>query len=317
MAENAEKIDPRPLEEIEYSSDEIRVEMEGNLYAYRDGKWHIIVADSGGDQNQWIEKVPAVRTHVIRNERLWTTPSNWESIVAVGNYSHYFSIEGTDVDVKVEDKDKFGLANQRYKIQRVGEFKAQWDNEWSSYSAKKASDQAEEDNASEAVVDALSKIRREREDYERWFDQFVADEGTQRLEKMDESNENLPAGTFDEWRTSFDLSEFFVEYTHIDEEIVSEVLDYVRDFEVFPEYPNVRARIDIDGTLPEDYQTRALIQSGCSPDEAVDYLMTEVHNVEPDEWASERAIKKETVLENIDRAEEVLEKRSGTDVFHK
>jgi len=92
MAENTEEINPRPLEEIEYSSDEVRVEIDGDLYAYRDGKWHIIVADGDAEKDQWTEKVAAVRTHVIRNERLWTIPSNWEPIVSAGSYYRYFSI---------------------------------------------------------------------------------------------------------------------------------------------------------------------------------------------------------------------------------
>jgi hypothetical protein len=317
MAENTEEINPRPLEEIEYSSDEVRVEIDGDLYAYRDGKWHIIVADGDAEKDQWTEKVAAVRTHVIRNERLWTIPSNWEPIVSAGSYYRYFSIEGSDVDVKIKDEDAYGVTSQRYEVRAVGEFKTCWDKEWGAYSAKKASDQAEEDAASEGVADALSKIRHERNDYEQWFAQFVAHEGTRRLDKMCETDETLPGGTFDGWDEPFDISEFLVEYTHIDKEIVPEVADYIREFAVFPEYPSVRPRIDTERTLPDDYQMRALIQSGCSPDEAVDYLMTEIHRIELGEWTSERAIEEDAVLDSSDRAEKILGKYPGTVSFHK
>lgn len=70
--------------------------------------------------------------------------------------------------------------------------------------------------------------------------------------------------------------------------------------------PDIQFTVEDRENLPVGYDVHSLIDAGCTPAEAVDYIMCGLRGEYPLSWARTRGVTKETVKENITTVEDLF-----------
>jgi len=117
--------DGRTVREIMQSDDCVRSVQnpDGRLAAYRDGDEHVIVSYGNEPRTRWTERVPAERTSVDVDDRLWTIPDNWELIARETQApvtSGIYDIDGNNKLVKLSIPTNTHLIDKWYGVKNIG-----------------------------------------------------------------------------------------------------------------------------------------------------------------------------------------------------
>lgn len=287
---------------------------DGVLYAYRDGYEHVIVSNGREPATKWTRSVPAERTHVAPSEKLWSIPSNWEQtyrITGVENRVwHIYRIPETDIEVKVDVPRNNHLVDAWYRVTAVGESVVKYAGDLDRDAARQTLEQAADSGEfDDIVIEGLRDLV--EKDY-RWsafvraFEESIEEFGPEALHqgRGDEPALVSVDGT-DPWGDHYVIDDLV---DHVIGPVVENDWSVVREIEsllqedAVPVYPRVRVSMD-SSDVGADYRIRALIQTGCSPTEAIDWYYVKVEGLSQTEWANERGCDQSTVSGNIRQAE--------------
>jgi len=294
----------------------------GRIIVRRDGDEHVIDCNGQEPSEQWTKRAPAERTAVLPGEHLWAIPDNWTKIAQdsrPGVSVHgIYRIDGTDRYVRASIPNKVHLNDAFFLVKRVGSFELELANDQidpEDVQATAASiDVYVEDGETidehpagrtDDVVEVLEHIA----DYPHRFEDAFAEWHEPALDHLKQQlhDSDVPT-TFDNgvindpWPASVPLDTEVIERTvfgSIDDEVASAVVtELERDTLVTPR-PSVSYRIDQPDQLRECYATRAAIEAGCSPSEAVDYLLVEVQEHTQSDVAEMRGVDQSTISKNV------------------
>lgn len=287
---------------------------DGTLYAYREGDEHVVVSNGRDRGDKWTMRVAAERTAVTPGEHLWTIPDNWEQRVRIkgaaeARYAIYH-IPETDVDVTVSVPNKNHLVDAWYGVRSVGELDVSYadDCDWDVLEAAldNYGDEIDDD-----ARDALEDLLRRSNIFERRLASEVDDWAEEALLGHSTGTVSLQGWTVDPWgdHPFDDDGHLLGEFLSISGETLGDVRRELSNIgSVVPSYPEVRVSVDDSGQSPDGFGTRALIEAGCSPSEAIDYHNVEVLGLSQSEWADVRGRDQSTVSGNVKAAKRQIKR---------
>lgn len=307
--------DPRSITEVRNNNDTVRYyEADGHLYAYRDADIHVVVSRGREPQTRWVTQTPADRRAVVAGEHLWTIPDNWNCRVTIDGvgvrqYAIY-QIPETGVDVLLTVPNKNHLVDAWFNITRVGTLDVTYDDAVAWDELERTLTQFRGDDTVDAcVLDALETLNRRRRAFEREFARGVDMCAEENL--FENAHKPVPV---DEWTTEpwlghYPTDRLLEDFLDIDGETRAGVTDALSLGGVVPTRPTVRVDVDDSGSRPDGYEIRALVEAGMSGAEAIDYLITEHHDLMTQtEWATRQDKTASAVNKNVSAAESRLSK---------
>jgi len=286
---------------------------DGTLYAYREDDEHVVVSNGREPGDKWTRRVPAERTAVTPGEHLWTVPGNWECRVTIdgAGASRYaiHHIPETDVGVLVSVPHKNHLVDAWYGVKSVGELTVTYADEcnWDVLddALGRYGDEMDDD-----VREALERLLRRSTIFEHRLADSVDEFAEEALfERRDAAS--LNGWTTEPWGDHrFDEDGHLLgEFLGIDGDTLSAVRRELSDMgQVIPSYPTVEVGVDDSEQLPDGFASRALIEAGCSPPEAIDYRHVEGLDLSQSEWGRVRDRDQSTVSENVKQATRKLKR---------
>lgn len=303
----------RDTNDVRHSDDEIRrYSADGHLYAYREGDEHVIVSRGNEPRTRWTKRAPAERDAVVANEHLWTIPENWEHRVnikgaAEARYAVYH-IPETDVDVLVTVPNKNHLVDAWYGVKRVGKLNVTYNDQiaWDELEAiiKTVRDI---DEVSDTVIEALETLHRRRRSFERKFAEGVNMYAEEALFERAHEPVAVEQWDTDPWGDIFHVDGLVQDFLDVDNETRDAVLRELSEANVLPHYPTVRVDVDEDEGVPEGYDIRALVESGASGAETIDYLITEHYDLMTQtDWSDIRGKGSSAISKNVSGAKNEL-----------
>ena len=302
--------------EVRYSSRLVREDKaDGTLYAYRDGDEHVVVSQGRQPETQWTKRVPAKRQAVFSGEQLWTIPDNWTPMVAIKGHSGrtefvIYRIPDTDVDVLVSNPVNSYLVDKWYKVKRIGELAVtygdwiDWDglNELIEYADNS-------DDVSEEVVKALKTLHKRRNQFEKTFANEVNMYAEDALfqGKSPERPVTVKQWGTDPWEYIFEVDDIVQDFLDLDDKTTADVLDLLKGDNIIPSYPHVDLDVEERTGLPQGYDILAMVESGASGAETIDYLVTEKYELmNQTEWATLRGTGNTAISKNVSGANRTL-----------
>lgn len=306
----------RSYDEVRHTDDEVRhYSADGRLYAYREDGEHVVVSRGNEPATRWVDRVPAERTAVLADEHLWTIPDNWEERVRItgADVSRYaiYQIPESGVDVLVTVPNKNHLVDAWYGVKSVGDLSVtyadacDWDRLEDLIGYLR-----DEDDVADDVVDALEQLSERREHFERTFAEDVGLYAEDALFEGPGSDvARLDGWEVDPWGDSWMADDrLLADVLDVDDDTLAQVAIELNRDHIVPAHPTVTVGVDDRDTFPKSYEIRALTEAGCTPPEALDYLMVEIHGMSQSTWAGVRGISQPSVSNNVNSAKRKLKK---------
>jgi len=301
-------------QDIRHTDDEVRhYSADGTLYAYREEGEHVVVSRGRDRGNKWTKRVPATRDAVVEGEHLWTIPDNWEhrvSIDGVGDRRYaIYHIPESSVDVELSVPENNHLVDAWYGVQTVGELAVTYEDsiDWDALDHEIEAGW-DIDAVAEDTTDALESLQLRRRSFEREFAEQVDEFAEEALFEGAHEPVAMQGRTTDPWGDVFDAEPLVEEYLDVDDETHETVMETLNAASVIPHYPEVHVEVT-ECQLPEGYRIRALTEAGCSPPQAVDYLMTEIVGDSQTAWAETRGKAQPSISSNVSDAKQELQKK--------
>lgn len=299
----------RDSNEVQHSDNEIRrYSADGHLYAYREGDDHVVISRGGEPRTQWTERVSAERDAVLAGEHLWTIPDNWQQRVNIKGAAEtrhtVYHIPETGVDVLVTVPNKNHLVDAWYSVKCVGTLNVTYDDEiaWDELEATIETVRDIEE-VSDDVVEALETLHRRRRSFERRFAEEVNMYAGEALFGSAHEPVSVQQWTTDPWTHTFDVDDLVQDFLDLDDETRDAVPRELSEANVLPHYPTVRVDVEEDEGVPEGYDIRALVESGASDAETIDYLITEHYDLMTQtDWSEIRGKGSSAISKNISGA---------------
>lgn len=303
----------RDSNEVRASDDEVRrYSADGHLYAYREDGDHVIVSRGDEPQTRWTKRTPAERTAVLTGEHLWTVPDNWEHRVnietaAEARYAVYH-IPETEVDVLITVPNKNYLVDAWYGVKKVGRLTVSYDDEiqWGALELLIENSRSV-DEANDSTVEALEELHDHRHKFEQKFAEGVNMYAEEALFEQAYEPVSVKEWTASPWGDIFHVDDLVQDFLELDDKQLDRVLENLKARNVVPHYPTVRVDIEEGRDIPKSYDIRALIESGASGAETVDYLITEQYDeMTQTEWAQVRGTSSSAISKNVSDARREL-----------
>ncbi|MFP9191121.1 hypothetical protein ACLI4Q_05580 [Natrialbaceae archaeon A-CW1-1] len=283
---------------------------DGSLYAYRDGDEHVVVAKGREPATKWTKRVPAERTAVVTGERLWTIPENWECrlVISESDSDDYgiYRIPEPDVHVLLYIPTRDPITDGWYSVEAVGDVVVDCADEPISKALSSFLKGLETgDLVEREVLDALRTIERFWDTFERRYRKEV---NRYAMDAFWDEFEGCRIGNWsvDPWAEPVLTSHFLKEFCGVDGRIASETGTLLDESDVIPAYPKVKVSVEDQRGLPEGFHMRALIEAGCSPVEAVDFMMVEILAESPSLWGATRGEDTSTIKKNINNVQQTI-----------
>jgi len=109
------------------------------------------------------------------------------------------------------------------------------------------------------------------------------------------------------WSHSIHVDDLLQDYFDLDNETRDGVLDELSTSNVFPNHPTVRINVEEEEDIPQGYEIHALVETGASCAETIDYLMTEQYDqMTQTDWAKYRRKESSTINKNVNAAKNEL-----------
>lgn len=305
----------RDSNEVRHSDDAVRYvnNPDGTLYAYREDGKHVVVSRGNEPNTRWTKRVSAERTAVAPGEQLWTIPDNWQKRVTIdgdwdGAYAIY-KIPEERVHVLVTIPKNCHLVDKWYGVKRVGDVSVTFDDSLATEGIERAIEATEDiDEVPEATREELERLRDRPNSLERRIERNVNEVAEDAFfENVRHEPTKLSDWTVEPWKDSWDFSDIVGEWARIDGEALEEFQTILTNRSILPRYPHIRIDVEEGVGLPEDYYLRGLIQAGCTPTQAVDYLMVEIRGRTQSEWAEERGVDQGNVSRGVNGAKRQIQ----------
>jgi hypothetical protein len=309
---NAEQV--RDRQTVRNSEDEVRDvrNPDGTLYAYREGDKHVVVSRGNEPNTKWTKRVPAERTAVAPGECLWTIPSNWETrLIIDGDWDGAYAIHRIpeeEVHVLVSIPKNCHLVDKWFGVKRVGDLSVTFDDSLATDEIERAIEATEDiDEVPKATHEELKRLRDRPNSLERRIERNVNEVAkTAFFENVSHEPTRLSGWTIEPWRDNWEFDDIVQGWSRLDGEALEEFERILSIRSILPRYPHIRIDVAEGEGLPDEFYLRGLLQAGCSPDQAVDYLMVEIRDLSVSNWADERRGDEQTVSSNLTGAEKKI-----------
>lgn len=288
---------------------------DGTLTAHRseDGDHHIVNVNGNDARSTFTETVPATRTAVVEGESLWTIPENWEHVVETDT-EITLHIPETDVDVKLTNPRNCRVVDADYTVKTVGEYRVNM--------VSDATDRAEMDSLLDEIdgnedrypaeyIESLRALDAHWDEFAAEFREMAEDAGVAKLDyERDGDAEARVTGWINLYET-LDATDIIQNLLEIDSDAAKYLSDALAESGAITVDPDYGVTVDsFRGSdslcVPNGYRITALTEAGCSPAEAVDYLMCDIHGLTQTEWAAVRGKDQSSVSENVNSARRTL-----------
>lgn len=278
---------------------------DSDITVFREADQHVVVIDEGTSRDNSVMRVPANRTATVAGETLWVIPSNWEPCFRVRERpvdKMVFRIPETSaiILVRLPHTDQ---GERTYEVEKIGSFYIRPANDIDAHAYDDAiAERRNQDESDADLVEALINFQRGWMQFSYEYRVRLQKEGEQTL--IDEFySSKVP--TYDSW-----------EICPWDEDQDYRLRDIVRDVSPSREYaedifmvlmesgallhrPRMRVRISEYRDHWLGYEVQALIEAGCSPGEAIDYIAVDVRDEAVTSWANTRGVAESIIEENV------------------
>ncbi|EMA70317.1 hypothetical protein C462_10737 [Halorubrum distributum JCM 13916] len=257
--------------------------------------------------------VPATRTAVVEGEGLWTIPENWEPVVETDT-EIILRIPDTEVDVTLTNPRNCPLADADYTVKAVGKIGV---NMVSDATDRDAMDslldeiEGDEDRYLPGYPEKLRSLDAHWDEFAAEFGEMAEMAGKFELDNERDADRVCQITGWFNLYEMLDATDILQNLLGLDRDAAKSLSDALRDTEVInvnPDYAvTVESFRDSDSlSVPNGYRITALTEAGCSPAEAVDYLMCDIHGLTQTEWAAVRGKDQSSVSENVNSARRTL-----------
>ena len=290
---------------------------ESVLAAYRVGDEHIVVTNEDKTEQAQIKRVQATRAAVLQGERLWTIPSDWtvDAKIRVDGTQSLLCRLPKKGNVIVECPSTKSSTLSRYEVVKVGNLRNNLvDKPDIKQMARIHRKLEEQDETDSELLDALDEFGIRWGDFEYDYRAYFDKWGNRAVNSVLHTGDVtiLDSRVLNPWDEEQSFLHLLPNVPKISDH-AEEISEILVDAGVVSLYP--RFEIDVYNwhDVPIGYHIEALIELGCTPTEAVDYLLIEERRrsrawakspISP--WADSRGVTEATVRENIAAAKEQI-----------
>ncbi len=293
---------------------------EGSLTVNKDeetGEYIVNLNNQSEPHLSFEKRITSTRTAVLEGEKLWAIPENWEFQAgfesrASGNKTEVYHIPETGVDVEVSVPQNVHLIDADYYVRSVGGLEGVSTSEpdWEDLEALLELDPDADPLCyiDDEVIDALESLNKDvkRRSFERKVDDEVAEFGMDSvLEHFDDPAYGYHKVPADAFQVGFNYEYALKETLKRHQDVVGEVEEVLKEFEIVPHYPQFDYEIVSEDSV--EYWLEAAAEAGLSGSEALDYIMVEVLDRSQSEWAEQRGVEQGTVSGNVASAKRVIQ----------
>lgn len=271
----------------------------------------VLDSESSGD---WMKHVPAERRAVLQEQRLWRIPDNWEHFARIANKHSpdeiLYHIPESGVYVVVVDLEQKDGARSGYRVDTIGTLVIEitdMPDKMALIEVLERIDDGEADDVSAEVRDALRLLLDRWLSFERAYLSYYkkwSDKRAWREFKAD-SDVTFDAWSIEPWDQRQSVGHLVNEVCYVGRTVSTSVNEVLMEADVVSPSPTVTITIQ-DTQLPMGYRVQALVEAGCTPSEAVDYLAERFENESRASWDSIREVDESTVRENVRAARNAL-----------
>jgi len=236
-------------------------------------------SESCGD---WMTEVPATRSAVLPGQRIWRIPDNWEHYFTVVN-DHapdevVYRIGQLGTDVVLRDLETSDRAKAGYRVDRLGLLKIKFDGTLNKAALTDVIASVEGGYRWYTDLDECLQLLRQRwGQFRSGYISYVSKWGTKRTwSEFDSAGATtIDSWEIEPWENELDFVHIVSEVCRFGDGVVEAMAEVMMEGGVVSPYPTMALKFDTRTRLPVGYSVRALVETGCSAQEVVDYLMTE------------------------------------------
>lgn len=268
-------------------------------------------SESSGD---WMKHVPAERRAVLKQQRLWRIPDNWEHFVRIANDHSpdeiLYHIPESGVYVVVVDLEQKDGARSGYRVDTIGKLVIEitdMPDKMALIEVLERIDDGEADDVSAEVRDALRLLLDRWLSFERAYLSYYKKWSDKRAwnEFKADRDVTFDAWSIDPWEQQQNIGHLIEKVCHSRVEVSTSVNELLMEADVVSPSPTVTITIQ-ETQFPMGYRVQALVEAGCSPSQAVDYLAERFENESRGSWESARDADDSMVRENVRAARDAL-----------
>lgn len=268
-------------------------------------------SESSGD---WMKRVPAERRAVLQEQRLWRIPDNWEHFARIANEHSpdeiLYHIPESGVYVVVVDLENGGGARSGYRVDTIGklviEITDMPDKSALMDLLRRIEDDGDDEPSAE-VKDALQLLldrwHRFEGDYLSYYKKWSQKRAWNAFK--DDRDITFDGWSIEPWDQRQTVGHLVGDVCHVGRKVSNSVNEVLMEAGVVSPSPIVTLTIQ-DKQLPMGYRVQALVEAGCSPSEAVDYLIERFQDESRASWNSSLKADDSTVRENVRSAQDAL-----------
>lgn len=288
-----------------------------NVASVEDDYVLMLDSESSGD---WMKRVPAERRAVLQEQRLWRIPDNWEYCVRIANEQGpdelLYKIPESSVYVVVLDLEQGGGVRSGYRVDTIGKPVVEITDMPDKSALKgllRRVENDETDELSTEVKDALQLLLERWEHFEGDYVSYYSKWGQKHEAGIFNSEDDvtLDAWSIEPWDERQHFGHLVGDVCRVGRKVSKSLSDVLIEAGVVSPSPTITITLQ-NHWYPEDkpfkigYRVQSLVEAGCSPSEAVDYLMECFQDESRASWDSNREADDSTVRENVRAARDAL-----------
>ncbi|WP_128224984.1 hypothetical protein [Halobacteriaceae bacterium SHR40] len=281
--------------------------------AFRDDDAHLIVIRERETDDVQLKRVPATRTAVVKHEKLWTIPSNWEERIRIRDEPADYlvcHIPESGVDVVVQMPGQNQATDSQFRVEKFGTLEIEIADEPKYNRLHKAIVSLEaQDETPEEVVAALRTLAENWRTFTWKYTSHMRKWGHKAVWRYFTRDDvaTVDSWVIDPWEGDRDITHLIWESTGIGGEIRGQLVSRLLEAGVVSPCPEMHLKFEERRDSPVGYEMEALIEAGCAPTAAIDYVMVVLRGGSASAWARSRDVSEERVHEHISAVEETLD----------
>ncbi|MFC6720317.1 hypothetical protein ACFQHN_22580 [Natrialbaceae archaeon GCM10025896] len=262
---------------------------------------------------EWMTRVPAERRAVLQEQRLWRVPDNWERFARVANEHGpdelLFYIPESGVYLVLLDLEHGGAARAGYRVETLGQLvvKTELPDKSALTELLRRIENSDDDDIATAVIDALQLLSKRWDHFESSYRMYYDKWSDERAWNAFKYHDDVifESWSIEPWDNRQTVGHFIDEVCQSTPDVSRSVNDLLMEAGVVSPSPTVTISLQ-DRRFPIGYRVQALVEAGCSPGEAVDYLIERFEDNIRASWESIREADESTTRENVRAARDAL-----------
>lgn len=300
-------------EAIRQAKIDFRRVVDSEVAAVASGEEYYVLMLDSESTGEWMKRVPGKRRAVLEGQRLWRIPDNWEYLVRITDANEpdviLYEISENGMLVVVEDLEQSHRAETGYKVRKIGKLDyhlAKTPDKQALLRLLKRIDDGDID-VTQTVEETLQTLfehwHKFELQYEAYYNKWCCKQAWEALRS--EEVTTLDSWSFDPWENDQIVNHCIANVRPVDREVCDVINELFFEAGVVGRSPNVELSIR-DEQLPPGYRMQALIESGCSPEAAADYLIERFKDESYDSWDCVRETDSATVQRNVQAVRDTL-----------